>query len=439
MAMDMNIVNATKDLNGPNGGFVDHSKAFDPLLKEAGRRTDAAARTQEAERRYQRGKKNAAEDRVRSMIDNMPSPDVSKVNDKLRPELQKELLALKQDYANNAKILADADPSSEEYLNAKISMDNAMGGLNSINDGLVKDKEDNESYLADFDNGLISESVSDADKTILAYTRGGQYDSVYFENGKKNYVWTDPATGEQQVTNEEDIPNYSLENAEAGAAYIEMWTKATGNGAKYGMAHDEATTNIKLAQLYKKIGRDGILSMAYDDIGGTGDSFVENWEKNNPGSPIDWRDGANEEQLKQELSSYLNGVMKTSVDQSVGNYNARQRAKDKKDDPIITAKPSFSNWMVQNSTNPALTEQDFQNNVFLGTGLKIVNMGGTFGIFDLDENRGYRDATSAEKKNEFVANGQITYLASGIENLNLGKDGKMSRILEMLFKNGKIK
>ena len=93
MAMDMNIVNATKDLNGPNGGFVDHSKAFDPLLKEAGRRTDAAARTQEAERRYQRGKKNAAEDRVRSMIDNMPSPDVSKVNDKLRPELQKELLA----------------------------------------------------------------------------------------------------------------------------------------------------------------------------------------------------------------------------------------------------------------------------------------------------------------------------------------------------------
>jgi hypothetical protein len=67
--------------------------------------------------------------------------------------------------------------------------------------------------------------------------------------------------------------------------------------------------------------------MAYDDIGGTGDSFVENWEKNNPGSPIDWRDGANEEQLKQELSSYLNGVMKSSVDQSVGNYNARQKSK----------------------------------------------------------------------------------------------------------------
>ena len=327
MAMDMNIVNAAKDLNGPNGGFIDHTKAFDPLLKEAGRRTDIAARTQEAERRYQRGKKDAAEGRVRSMIDGMPSPDVSKVNDKLRPELQKELLALKQDYANNARILADADPSSEEYLNAKISMDSAMGGLNSINDGLVQDKEDNESYLADLDNGLISESVTDADKTILAYTRGGQYDSVYFENGKKNYVWTDPISGEQQVTNEEDIPNYSLENTEAGTAYINMWTAATGNAAKYGMPFDSATTEIKIAQLYKKIGRDGVLSMAYDDIGGTGDSFVENWEKNNPGSVVDWRDGANEEMLKKELSSYLSGVMKTSVDSSVSNYNTRQKTK----------------------------------------------------------------------------------------------------------------
>ena len=397
-----------------------------------------AIRSQEYERRYQRSKRDAAENRVRTMIDGMPSPDISKVNDKLRPELQKELLALKQDYAANARVVAEADPTSEAYLNAKIAMDNAMGGLTNINNSLVKDKEDSEAYLADFDNGLISEAVSDEDRTILAHTRGGQYDSVYFEGGKKNYVWTDPVTGESRVTNEDDIPNYFIENAEAGSAYIDMWSKATANASRYGVPYDDQTTQIQLAQLYKKIGREGVLSMAYDDIGGTGDSFVENWQKNNPDSNIDWRDGANEELLKQELSKYLGEVMGTSVGASVENYNKRKKPKDDKVNPPKT-KPTFSNWMVNNAANPALTTNDFQNNVFAGTGLKIVDMGGTFGIFDLDENRGYRDATSAKKKNEYVANGQITYLASGIESLSLSKDGQMSKILEQLFANGKIK
>jgi len=332
MAMNVNVVNATKNLKGgKDGGFVDTRATTTPIVREITRQHDNVVRQQRIDKRYQdqkaEAKKTREETRVRNMIDKMPTPDISKVNEKDRVALNAELQLIRQEYGFNANIVATADPSSPEYLEAKTALDGAMNKLMNYDEKFTTKKDEDEQYLGDLDNGLISESVSPEDLAIIARVRGGTYENTKIVDGARHYSWTDEDTGEIITVSEDDIPNYWLEHAEAGSAYVDMWTTATTAANKFGTSYDDATTQIKLAQLYKKVGREGIQSMAYDDIGSTGESFAEKWDREQPNNLIDWRDPENEELLKQELSKYLSETMKNSVDDSIKVYNTRKANK----------------------------------------------------------------------------------------------------------------
>ena len=357
MAMNVNVVNATKNLKGgKDGGFVDTRATTTPIVKEITRQHENLIRQQRIDKRYAdqlaRSKAEKEETRVRNLIDKMPTPDISKVNEKDRPALNAEIQRIRQEYGINANIVATADPSSPEYIEAKATLDGAMNILSNYESNFTNKKNEDEQYLADLDNGLISEAVSPEDKAIIARVRGGTYDNTTIIDGIRHYSWTDEDTGEIVTVNEKEIPNYWLENAEAGTAYVDMWTKATTAANKYGTPHDDETTQIKLAQLYKKVGREGIQSMAYDDIGSTGESFAEKWDREHPNDPMDWRAPENEELLKQELSKYLSETMQSVVEKNIKAYNTR-----KANNPNVgaNAQARIDDWNNQTAlieTNP---------------------------------------------------------------------------------------
>jgi len=323
MAIQQDLVNVARAAEGTP--FVDQSASFDPLLKDIGRRADIAtnaanrAAAVKEQRKYQ--EQQEVSDRMRRLIDSKPNVDVDKLSAQEREMYTPSLMKMKNDYYINSKKLANADPESQEYIDAKNSMDGTMGKYKQVNDYLTNKKTMVEGFMRDFDNGNISEGVDPNDIEILNRTSSGNYDEMWLdESGKVNYGWTN-ANGEQVVINQDEIPDYFLENGKAGGDYLKIWTTATTNASR-GIPHNAESTRLRLAQMFREYKSEGIQSMAYDDIANTGDSFAENWAKNNPNEPMDWRDKNNEKRLKQELSDYLSGVVQTGVDDNISAFNA---------------------------------------------------------------------------------------------------------------------
>ena len=305
-----------------NKPFVDYSNAFDPIMKEASRRTDMAIRSQDRAQMMKMREKQVADRRMRDYIDQKPNIDEELFDARHKEMYMPQMMQWNDEYFQNSKTLATADPNSEQYMNAKMSMDSALGKYKKIAEFLKIRKANSEAYMKDKDSNLISKGVSEEDAYVLDVIYGGMYDNVYTdENGKVTYQWVGKEDGIQYNVNEDNMPDYFLENAEAGSDYFDMWEKASNNALRYGTPFHPGSTRIKMNQIYKKHGREVVLYLAYDDIGATTTTFAElypdtDWRKEDTGV------------LQDKLTEYYSKVMQDSDTTNQGSWQSRQKGKN---------------------------------------------------------------------------------------------------------------
>jgi len=397
--IDRRVVQSRNDM-GMN--YKEFGEVLDPLVSDAQRRTDAASRQYLLDKANKKQEAKLRRAAAKAEVDKMPSLDLSKIPPQFQPMLTEMLMQDKMTFANNAKIIAEGDPYSEEYMNAKTGNSSIIANANKYNNYFTNMQEENVGYLKDFDSGMISESNSDKDLHIIDQIRRNKAQITMDEN--KNIVYNVDYNGEILSIPQDQVPDYRLEDAEGATAYLDMYQKYIDNGNRYGIPYDDASVRLKLMNMFKG-NRDRLLSMAYDDVGSTGLSFDE-WYDNEIAEgrkqPVDWRAPQNEDLLRKELTDYYANVISNGVGTAVGNYNARKKPKGD-DDPVATV-PAWNDWMQEqlDSGVPAST-QEYTNNVFAGTDIEIAEYDGNVYFIDKKVHKTYANAANPGLKTEALA------------------------------------
>lgn len=398
--IDRRVVQSRNDM-GMN--YKEFGEILDPLVSDAQRRTDAASRQyliDKANKKQERKLRRAA---AKAEVDKMPSLDLTKIPPQFQPMLTEMLMQDKMTFANNARIIAEGDPYSEEYMNAKTGNAGIISNANKYNSYFTNMQEENVGYLKDFDNGMISESNSDKDLHIIDQIRRNKAQITMDEN--KNIVYNVDYNGEILSIPQDQIPDYRLEDAEGATAYLDMYQKYIDNGNRYGIPYDDASVRLKLMNMFKG-NRDRLLSMAYDDVGSTGLSFDE-WYDNEIAEgrkqPVDWRAPQNEDLLRKELTDYYANVISNGVGTAVSNYNARKKPKGGDDDPVAVD-PTWNDWMQgQLDSGIPASVQEYTNNVFTGTDIELAEYDGNVYFIDKKVHKTYANATNQKLKTEALA------------------------------------
>ena len=400
----INIDRRVVQSQGDDMNYKELGGVLDPLVADAQRRTDAASRQYLIDKANKKQEAKLRRAAAKAEVDKMPSLDLSKIPPQFQPMLTEMLMQDKMAFANNAKIIAEGDPYSEEYINAKTTNAGIIANANKYNSYFTNMQEENVGYLKDFDGGMISESNDDKDLHIIDQIRRNKAQITLDEN--KNIVYNVDYNGEVLSIPQDQIPDYRLEDAEGATAYLDMYQKYIDNGNRYGIPYDDASTRLKLMNMFKG-NRDRLLSMAYDDVGSTGLSFDE-WYDNEivegRKKPVDWRAPQNEDLLRKELTDYYAGVISNGVGTAVGNYNARKNPDDDKPD-YSASQIAMLTWLKENDDpTKQLTVDDWQSNVFAGSNYVIVDLGGSVGVYDKRMNQGMMKSSDPKNVEWFSSN-----------------------------------
>ena len=163
----INIDRRVVQSQGDGMNYKELGSVLDPLVADAQRRTDAASRQYLVDKANKKREAKLRRAAAKAEVDKMPSLDLDKIPLQFQPMLQQMLMQDKMNFANNARVIAEGDPYSEEYMNAKMNNGSIMSKANSYNNYFTNMQEENVGYLKDFDGGNISESNSDQDLHVI--------------------------------------------------------------------------------------------------------------------------------------------------------------------------------------------------------------------------------------------------------------------------------
>jgi len=263
-------------------------------------------------------------------IDKLPSIKQDKIPQKDKPWLMQEAKGLQAQYLENLKIMdSEDDPFSDAYVQAKTDNDRIMQEYQNINNSYTQLQELSEEYLEDFNQGLISKGNSDLDVHVLDTIFRKKYDESWRENGEIHWRFNG-IDGKPMVVKESDLPQWFDKTQKGGTLYMTLWdnfTKQASSGTKY----NKDTVNQQIRNIFNQVDNDGMKSLAYDDIAETGTTFIDYYDdqviKGNK-TFVDWRDPENIDILKQELTEYYSGVIKSGMDTRNEEYNDIVASKD---------------------------------------------------------------------------------------------------------------
>jgi len=258
-------------------------------------------------------------------IDKLPSIKQDKIPQKDKPWLMQEAKGLQAQYLENLKIMdSEDDPFSDAYVQAKTDNDRIMQEYQNINNSYTQLQELSEEYLEDFNQGLISKGNSDLDVHVLDTIFRKKYDESWRENGEIHWRFNG-IDGKPMVVKESDLPQWFDKTQKGGTLYMTLWdnfTKQASSGTKY----NKDTVNQQIRNIFNQVDNDGMKSLAYDDIAETGTTFIDYYDdqviKGNK-TFVDWRDPENIDILKQELTEYYSGVIKSGMDARNEEYDTK--------------------------------------------------------------------------------------------------------------------
>lgn len=200
-----------------------------------------------------------ADARMRNYIDSAPAlNDVPKVADDMQPELASFLTNGKESYFQYARTAANADPNSQEYMDAVQGMNLVTQSYKALDNDFSLLQAAKKKAIEDFENNNISNGTDALDKDFLSRLATGEVE-----------MHIDPTTGRLRLGENgeitvDDLPKLTYKDYDAAKGVIDLNNELYTAGIPMD-AGREQIVRMQIRNMVDKGGRNTIVSLATDD------------------------------------------------------------------------------------------------------------------------------------------------------------------------------
>ena len=274
--------------------FVDVGKAFMagvmvPMTEQQ--------RINQAQARY-----NARMDEIelKNYVNSMEDVDVAKIEESMRPEVNDFLISSKNEYANAARIASEADADSQAYQEAVATMNRINSAFKSLSGSLDTFKKNRDQFYLDVKNNVISDASDLTDLNNLY--KNEDYEIAIDQYGGINLIHNGEMVPLSSFDDDTSY-NYHLKNVKGFEDIMNLTNEVHQQGVELkGGAKDIVSRNLSV--LFNNMGREDLLSMAFDNMLDSSIPIVEREDFDDTLLNVE-----NEDALRKYLhDTYLNGL-----------------------------------------------------------------------------------------------------------------------------------
>jgi len=248
MAANQALIQASR---GTGEQFIDYGAVLQPVVKGMMRELEIA------------------DNKMASFVNSLPpGANIEKLPQGMRPEVERYLRDSKNEYAEAAKVASKLSPSDAGYREAVDKMNSIKTGFMNLNKNLEAHLANRVEFIQDKDD--LSGSLSGNDNIFLTSVYAGDYDGFKVTSGELEFL--DKSTNKYRRNSE--FPQYSLTDAIGANAIADLRFNARQTALKGGGV-DTAGYQSGVSGLFKQLGAQGVIDMAFDGLDNVTGSFVD--------------------------------------------------------------------------------------------------------------------------------------------------------------------
>ncbi len=303
------------------GGFVNPMVGF---AAGVGQPSQAAIMA----RRQNEYKKRQNQIELTNFVNNMGDVPINKVEESMRDEVNQFLITKRNEYAEAARQAAILDAQDPEYAKAVSKMNEINLAFKNLSSNLDSFKEKREQFYEDEKNNVISDASRETGNVdrLNSLFKNSDYDITIGPGGSFT-IFNDGQYIPFEDLSKDSEYNYFLVNNEGFNSIMDLTNTVHSNAAKLEGGY-KTNISYKLNNIINSMGREDLLSMAYDNVLGSEipivdrEDFYEQVDIN--GDPIDLLLPENDELLRKYL---VNNVYMDSLS-TVASKAHKQKKKD---------------------------------------------------------------------------------------------------------------
>jgi hypothetical protein len=303
------------------GGFVNPMVGF---AAGVGQPSQAAIMA----RRQNEYKKRQNQIELTNFVNNMGDVPINKVEESMRDEVNQFLITKRNEYAEAARQAAILDAQDPEYAKAVSKMNEINLAFKNLSANLDSFKQKREQFYEDEKNNVISDASRETGNVdrLNSLFKNSNYDITIGPGGSFT-IFNDGQYIPFEDLSKDSEYNYFLVNNEGFNSIMDLTNTVHSNAAKLEGGY-KTNISYKLNNIINSMGREDLLSMAYDNVLGSEipivdrEDFYEQVDIN--GDPIDLLMPENDELLRKYL---INNVYMDSLS-TVADKAHRQKEKD---------------------------------------------------------------------------------------------------------------
>ena len=247
MAVNQALIQASK---GTGEQFIDYGAVLQPVVKGMMRELEIA------------------DNKMASFVNSLPpGANIEKLPEGMRPEVERYLRDSKNEYAEAAKVASKLSPSDAGYREAVDKMNSIKTGFMNLNKNLEAHLANRVEFIQDKDD--LSGSLPDNDNIFLTSVYAGDYDGFKVTGGELEFL--DKSTNKYRRNSE--FPQYSLTDAIGANKITDLRFSARKDGLQ-GIV-DTDGYEMGVSGLFKQLGAQGVIDMAFDGLDNAAGSFVD--------------------------------------------------------------------------------------------------------------------------------------------------------------------
>lgn len=254
-------------------------------------------RINQAQARY-----NARMDEIelKNYVNSMEDVNVAKIEESMRPEVNDFLISSKNEYANAARIASEADADSQAYQEAVATMNRINSAFKSLSGSLDSFKKNRDQFYLDVKNNVISDASDLTDLNNLY--KNEDYEIAIDQYGGINLIHNGEMVPLSSFDDDTSY-NYHLKNVKGFEDIMKLTTEVHKQGVELkGGARDIVSRNLSV--LFNNMGREDLLSMAFDNMLDSSIPIVERDDFDDTLLNVE-----NEDALRKYLhNTYLSGL-----------------------------------------------------------------------------------------------------------------------------------
>lgn len=271
-----------------------------------------------------------ADNKMARFINSLPpGANIEKLPEGMRPEVERYLRDSKEEYAAAADVASKLSPRDPGYREAIDKMNSIKTGFINLNKNLESHLANRIEFIQDKDD--LSGSLSLKDNAFLTNVYAGDYDGFKVTGGELEFL--DKSTNKYKRNSE--FPQYSLTDVVGADGIAKIYDNERGLGFK-NLGWDAKRSGRKINRLFKKLGNQGVIDMAFDGFDEYDGNYIDTVVKEQIAPKMsmqDWlvsdqRDNLTTKEgfapYRQGFETFISDVVKDGYEEGQGAYNNQQ-------------------------------------------------------------------------------------------------------------------